>query len=178
MNEPAAVSERREPGDPAIRERAASAGVTIASDTIESVVGSQLVLAQWRELLERYGVPDADPDGLTALHLAPPDGEFLVAWADRTAVGCGGLRRYDATTGEIKRMYVVPAWRRRGVSRAILLALEARAREIGYVRLVLETGTRQPEAMALYESECYTPIESYGSYRDAPQSRCYAKDLA
>ena len=56
--------------------------------------------------------------------------------------------------------------------------LEDRARTLGYTRLVLETGTKQPEAIALYESDGYTSIPAYGYYRDAPNSRCYAKDLA
>ena len=150
----------------------------IVEERIDSVVGAPLVSAQWRELLERYGVPDADPDGLTADHLAPPDGVFLVAWDGDVAVGCGGVRKYDDTTGEIKRMYTAPDARRRGISRAILRELERRARDNGYTRLVLETGTKQPEAIALYESEGYERTENYGYYRDAPQSRCYRKDLA
>jgi GNAT superfamily N-acetyltransferase len=151
--------------------------IEIVEDRIDSDVGAALVHAQWRELLERYGVPDADPDGLTADHLAPPTGVFLVAWRDAVAVGCGGVRRYDDSTGEIKRMYVVPDARRQGISRVVLAALEARSRALGYIRLVLETGTRQPEAMALYESAGYHSIAPYGFYRNAPQSRCYAKQL-
>src|SRR6186713_1294327 len=117
---------------------------------MDSDVGAPLVRAQWRELLERYGVPDADPDDLQADHLAPPHGVFLVAWIDGDAVGCGGIRQYDEATGEIKRMYTKPEARRRGISRVVLEALEARARAVGYSRLVLETGIRQPEAIALY----------------------------
>ena len=153
-------------------------GVTIVDDRMDSEVGAPLVRAQWLELLERYGVPDADPDDLHADHLAPPHGAFVVAWVDGDAVGCGGIRQYDETTGEIKRMYTKPEVRRRGVSRVVLEELEARARAIGYTQLVLETGTRQPEAMALYESAGYESIEPYGFYKNAPGSRCYAKDLA
>ena len=97
--------------------------------------------------------------------------------AANVAVGCGGIRRYDEHTGEIKRMYVKPELRRRGISRVVLEELEARARAIGYTELVLETGTRQPEAIALYESADYESIEPYGFYKDAPSSRCYAKSL-
>jgi GNAT superfamily N-acetyltransferase len=151
--------------------------IAVVEDRIDSEIGAALVHAQWRELLARYGVPDADPDSLTADHLAPPTGVFLVAWRGAVALGCGGLRRYDDTTGEIKRMYVIPEARRQGISRVVLLDVEARAATIGYRRLVLETGTRQPEAMALYESAGYDAIEPYGFYRHAPQSRCYAKSL-
>jgi GNAT superfamily N-acetyltransferase len=151
--------------------------VELRDDRLDSEVGAPLVRAQWRELLERYGVPDADPDDLSADHLAAPHGVFVVAWVDGVAVGCGGVRRYDATTGEIKRMYVLPELRRRGISRVVLEELEARARAIGYARLVLETGTRQPEAIALYESAGYESIEPYGFYKTSPTSRCFAKSL-
>ena len=150
----------------------------IEATRVDSAVGAPLVSAQWSELMARYGVPDTTSDDLAADHLEPPDGGFLVAWDGGVAVGCGGVRRHDGTTGEIKRMYVAPGARRRGISRALLRALEDRARAIGYTRLVLETGTKQPEAIALYESEGYARIEGYGYYRDAPQSRCYGKDLA
>jgi putative acetyltransferase len=156
---------------------AASEDIEVRDDRLDSDVGAPLVRAQWLELLERYGVPDADPDDLSADHLGPPHGVFVVAWVYGTAVGCGGVRRYDATTGEIKRMYVLPESRRRGISRVVLEELEARARAIGYSRLVLETGTRQPEAIALYESAGYEAIEPYGFYKTAPMSRCYAKRL-
>jgi GNAT superfamily N-acetyltransferase len=154
-----------------------STDVDVRDDRLDSDVGAPLVHAQWRELLDRYGVPDADPDDLQADHLAPPHGVFVVAWVDGVPVSCGGVRQYDATTGEIKRMYTVPDARRRGVSRVVLEELEARARSIGYSRLVLETGVRQPEAIALYESAGYAAIEPYGFYKNAPMSRCYAKDL-
>jgi len=151
--------------------------VELRDDRLDSEVGAPLVGAQWRELLDRYGVPDADPDDLQADHLAPPHGVFLVAWVDGVAVSCGGVRQYDASTGEIKRMYTLPESRRRGISRIVLDELEVRARAIGYTRLVLETGIRQPEAIALYESAGYESIEPYGFYRNAPMSRCYAKSL-
>ena len=151
--------------------------VELRDDRLDSDVGAPLVRAQWLELLERYGVPDADPDDLKADHLAPPHGVFLVAWVDGVAVSCGGIRQYDATTGEIKRMYTLPGARRRGISRVLLEELESRSRAIGYTRLVLETGVRQPEAIALYESAGYESIEPYGYYKHEPSSRCYAKPL-
>ena len=152
--------------------------VELRDDRLDSPVGARLVHAQWSELLARYGVPDADPDDLQADHLAPPHGVFVIAWVEGVAVSCGGVRQYDATTGEIKRMYTVPEARRRGISRVVLEQLETRARAIGYSRLVLETGVRQPEAIALYESAGYDAIEPYGFYKNAPLSRCYTKILS
>ena len=123
--------------------------VRVAADRLDSSASAPLVSALWSELLERYGQPDPDPDGVTAATLAPPEGAFVVAWADTTPVGCGGLRRFEAGVGEVKRMYVAPPHRGRGIGRAVLAALETRARNLGYHRLILETGLRQPEAMAL-----------------------------
>ncbi|MGH9027526.1 MAG: GNAT family N-acetyltransferase, partial [Acidimicrobiia bacterium] len=80
-------------------------------------------------------------------------------------------------TGEIKRMYVAPEARGRGVGQAILVALEGEASKLGYRRLVLETGTKQPEAIALYQRSGYGLIEPYGVYKDSPMSRSFAKDL-
>jgi GNAT superfamily N-acetyltransferase len=75
-------------------------------------------------------------------------------------------------------MYVAPPARGRGVSRSLLVQLEAWAADLGYRRVILETGIRQHEAMSLYESAGYVLIENYGGYRHSPLSRCYGKDLA
>ena len=87
-----------------------------------------------------------------AAEMTHPSGAFLVAYEGKTPVGCGGLKRMNAETVEVKRMYVVPAARGRGLGRAILDALEDEARRLGYVRVRLDTGPRQPRARALYES--------------------------
>jgi GNAT superfamily N-acetyltransferase len=151
--------------------------VEIADDRPDSPAAAPLVRDLLAELHARYGQPDADPDRLTAADLAPPRGAFVVAWLDAAAVGCGGLRRYADGVAELKRMYVAPPWRGRGVARAVLARLEARAAELGYRRLLLETGLRQPEAMALYASAGYEAIEPYGYYRSSPLSRCFGKSL-
>jgi GNAT superfamily N-acetyltransferase len=149
--------------------------VRLVDDRVDSPVGRELVTELLAELAARYGGPD--PDEPSAIDLAPPRGAFLVAWAGDAALGCGGVRAFDAHTGEVKRMYTRPQTRRRGIGRVLLAAIEHRARALGYRRLVLETGTKQPEAMALYESSGYEAIAPYGPYRDYPGSRCYGKDL-
>ncbi|WP_309134135.1 GNAT family N-acetyltransferase [Cellulomonas sp.] len=131
--------------------------------------------AQQAELRERYGEDDIGHD-MTGEAIAV----MLVLRADGEAVACGALR--DATdlgtgTGELKRMYVRPSWRGRGLSRRVLEELEAAARERGFGRLVLETGVLQPEAIGLYLSAGYRPVPRWGEYADAPDSRCFAKDL-
>ena len=126
-----------------------------------------------QELRERYGT-DTEPGG--------PPAEvdvFLVARADDGGVlGCGGLRRLDDDGRvELKRMYVRPRARGRGVGRALLAALEAEARALGATHVVLETGSLQPDAISLYEEAGYRPIPCFGPYAGEPLSRCYQRDL-
>ena len=126
-----------------------------------------------REISARYGGDDTEPGGAPASVDA-----FLVARDDAGEVaGCGALRRIDATTYELKRMYVRPQMRGRGLSRAILAALEQEAARLGASRVVLETGTLQHEAIGLYESAGYRPIPCFGVYADSPISRCYERPL-
>jgi GNAT superfamily N-acetyltransferase len=123
-----------------------------------------------------YGGEDETP--MTPDDFLAPEGTFVVAEVDGAAVGCGAFRRHDGLdVAEIKRMYVRPAARGRGVGRAVLEDLERRAAAAGYRRVVLETGARQPEAIALYASAGYREIEPYGFYRCSPLSRCFGKDL-
>ncbi|MFG1640002.1 GNAT family N-acetyltransferase [Amycolatopsis sp. NPDC049252] len=131
--------------------------------------------AQRVELDARYGTDDHEPG---ALPTAETMAVFLVARdGDGTAVGCGGLRPLGPDSAEIKRMYVDPSARGTGVATALLRALEDHARELGIPRLLLETGTGQPDAMRFYQREGYEPIEAYGPYRGEPISRCFARDL-
>ena len=92
--------------------------------------------------------------------------------------GCGAVRRLHAADAEIKRMYVAPTVRRRGVARAILAELEVEALTMGAKRLVLETGARQPESLALYRRHSFEVIPNFGPYVDSPPSICMAKTLA
>jgi len=135
------------------------------------------------EYAARYG--EGDHTVMDPLHFTPPHGLYLLAYdADRTPLATGGWRAMDATPeghrpgdAELKRMYVVPEARGRGLARRILAALEESARAAGRTRMVLETGMKQPEAIALYLSEGYEPTEKFGYYRFEPDSRCFAKPL-
>jgi GNAT superfamily N-acetyltransferase len=147
----------------------------LVPDRIDSEIGAPLVLELLDDLARRYGGPD--PDEPSPGDLAPPHGIFLVAWLDNDAVGCGGLRRFADGIGEIKRMYTQATARRVGVGRNVLAAVEQHALEIGYERLLLETGTKQPEAIELYRSCGYEPMDAYGQYHDYPDSRCFTKPL-
>jgi GNAT superfamily N-acetyltransferase len=101
---------------------------------------------------------------------------FYVVYDDKeSAIACGALKHFDESTAEIKRMYVKPDIRGRGISKAILTKLEQHAKELHYQRLILETGLKQPEAMSLYRVFGYTPIKCYGQHADDPDSRCFEK---
>ncbi|WP_410568044.1 GNAT family N-acetyltransferase [Amycolatopsis sp. cmx-4-61] len=131
--------------------------------------------AQRTELDARYGTDDHEPG---AVPTAETVAVFLLARdADGIAVGCGGLRLLGPGSGEVKRMYVEPSARGTGVATALLRALEDHARDLGITRLLLETGTGQPDAIRFYQREGYEPIEAYGPYRGEPLSRCFARDL-
>ncbi|MYR63566.1 GNAT family N-acetyltransferase, partial [Streptomyces sp. SID625] len=132
----------------------------------------------------RYG------DGGDATHLdpadfRPPHGVYLIAYdGDGTPVATGGWRSQDQNAegnedgdAELKRMFVIESMRGRGLARRILAALEEDARAAGRVRMVLETGDQQPEAIALYTSSGYEPCAKFGYYREYESSLCYAKPL-
>ena len=101
-------------------------------------------------------MPKAGPDELN-----PPNGSFLVGYEEGVAICCGGLKRLDAEACELKRMYVIPQARGRGVARILLGALEDRARELGYGIARLDTGPKQLGAQHLYESAGYVAIPNF-----------------
>jgi GNAT superfamily N-acetyltransferase len=119
-----------------------------------------LLKASEETLTEMYGSLRGPT---TKAELAPPLGGYLVGWRDGEPVAGGGFRRWvHATdTAEIRRMYVVPELRRQGIARLLLSAIEVAARDAGYVRVILDTGAKQPHALALYRSSGYRDIARY-----------------
>ena len=149
--------------------------LTITPVTWEDPDAIRLREAQRTELDARYGTDDHEPG---AVPTAETVTVFLMARDESgTALGCGGLRLLGPGSGEVKRMYVEPSVRGSGVAAALLRALEEHARGLGITRLLLETGTAQPDAIRFYQREGYEPIEAYGPYAGEPLSRCFARDL-
>ena len=99
----------------------------------------------------------------------------LVAYVDSEPVGCGALRAYKADTVEVKRMFVPLERRGQGIASQILTGLEAWAAELGFRKCILETGQKQPEAIALYTKSGYTVIPNYGQYQTVENSICFEK---
>lgn len=135
-----------------------------------------------QEYVVRYGGRDETP--LDPVIFDPPGGAFFVAYRGEEPLATGAWRRRgdvlalgSTVAAEVKRMYVSPAGRGAGLARMMLTHLETTAALGGAAVAILETGTRQPEAMALYESCGYVAIPGFGHYRDSPLSRCYAKPL-
>ena len=102
----------------------------------------------------------------------------LVAYEDETALGCGAFKEYAAGVAEIKRMYVRPESRRRGVAAKILSELETWAKEQNFSECILETGLKQPEAVGLYQKSGYEIIPNYGQYAGVENSVCMRKAVA
>ncbi|GEL16248.1 GNAT family N-acetyltransferase [Pseudonocardia asaccharolytica] len=145
-------------------------------DYLDPVV-QQLIGEVQDEYVVRYG--DADRSPVDPAEFTPPRGAVLLAWCDDDAVASVALRAVPDTpaTAEVKRLYVRRHHRRRGLGRTLLRAAEDRARAMGYRRVILETGTRQPESLRLYASEGYHRIPGYGYYAHQPQTVCFGKDL-
>lgn len=152
------------------------------------------------EYTVRYGGPDSG--GTDPAEFDGDRGAFWVLWSERAdgavePVGTGAWRWHEPPAGlagelaaagvrlppdvdrcvELKRMFVRAPYRRRGYARIILTALEREVRRAGAQVVVLETGTQQPEAMALYTAHGYVPISVFGPYRGSPLARAYAKVL-
>lgn len=138
----------------------------------------RLIGELWRELGTLYpevnGVPFL-PSDITGVRTA-----FVVASLGAQAVGCGAFHSLpdgDSSIAEIKRMYVQPNMRDRGIARAILAKLEELARQADFRTVRLETGSRQPAAIHLYQTAGFRRIERYGRYVDDPLSICFEKSL-
>ena len=135
-----------------------------------------LIAALDGELLERY--PGMPIHGIDAAGFVRSGGVFLVGRIDGQAVASGAIRPIGDRVVEVKRMYVRPQFRGRGLARAMLAALEASAAARGNGIVRLETGDGQPEAIALYSSAGYRPVPCFGEYTLDPRCRCFEKRLA
>ena len=135
-----------------------------ADARVDSGPGAALALAMREEIAVMYDGLELDGEQMPRAgpaELSPPHGSFIVGWRNGDPVCCGGVKRLDARTCEIKKMYVVPELRGRGVARALLHALEQKARELGYVVARLDTGPKQVRAEGLYRAEGYLEVDNF-----------------
>ena len=140
-----------------------AASVNVAAEEPDSPDARLCLDAYFRELAARFeGGFDVDAESSAPVaDMAPPSGLFVIARLDGEAVGCGGLKRVDEATGEIKRVWTAPSARGLGVARRMLRTLEAAAREKGMKTLRLDTNRSLTEAHALYRSEGYEEIARF-----------------
>ncbi len=148
--------------------------LTITAESPGAPAGVQLVREMCLEIEARYG---SLPSPFFPEEAQAPRTTFLVARWHGEPVGCGALRRLDDSAVELKRMYVAPSGRRKGIARRLLRALEKAAAGFGDRVLRLETAAEFPEAIALYESSGYARIPAFGRYADNPRSICFEKTL-
>jgi len=141
----------------------APAGLTFSAEDPTREPAAALLAAMSAELVEINRGPAGRP--LSPEELSPPTGTYVVVRLDGDPVAGGGLRRLTEGVGEIKRMYVRPDVRGRGIAAALLGALEASALEMGYRVVRLDTGPRQPHAQRLYERSGYRSVPDYNGNR-------------
>ncbi len=153
--------------------------IHIARAALTDDVSRALIESLNAELTGAYPEAGATHFGLDPAEVSGRRGAFLVIYHEGNPVGCGAVRLLDPGTGELKRMYVSPAVRGKGLGRRLVAALEAEALALGVRRLVLETGIRQTAALALYRATGFHPIPLYGEYLQSPgTSICLGKELA
>lgn len=140
--------------------------LTFVAAHVDEGPGASLAQAMRDEIAIMYDGLDLDGDSMPRAgpaELGPPGGAFIVGHLGPELACCGGIKRWDDRTCEMKKMYVVPALRGRGVGRALLHELEARARTLRYEIARLDTGPKQVSARALYESEGYLEIADFSA---------------
>ncbi|WP_414584294.1 GNAT family N-acetyltransferase [Scytonema sp. PCC 10023] len=153
--------------------------VCVEVETVCSDDALELIEQLSCELAKRYN-EDAEQGkgGFELSDMDVPGAAFVVARLDGQPIGCGAIRPFDERgIAEVKRMFVIPTMRGRGISKQILAKLEDTARNFGYTAAILETGTRQPEAVALYEKAGYKRCSCWGKYINSSWSICYRKEL-
>jgi putative acetyltransferase len=151
--------------------------VEFRCEQLTAPVVQRLITALNAELESIYPEDGANFFRLDPEEVAEGRGAFLVAYLDDKPIGCGAIRLNEPGVAEIKRMYVDPSVRGCRVGRQIVHALEAHVRQLGAKRIVLETGPRQPDAIAMYAHAGFSEIPLYGEYIGSQFSVCMAKDL-
>ena len=136
--------------------------LTLMLEGADTDTSRELQRAFFAEIVSRY--PGWDPDRAPSAdpsELGPPTGAWVVAYVDGRPVGCGGLKAVDSETAEIRRVFLDQSARGHGIARRLLQELEMRARRLGYQRVRLTTGNRQPEALGLFQAAGYLEIPDF-----------------
>lgn len=131
-----------------------------------------------RELDQDLAVRDGDDHAFYAqFNQIDAIKHVVLAYLDGSPVGCGAIKAYSDDVAEVKRMFTNPNLRAKGIASSVLKELERWAAELGYSCCILETGVKQPEAIALYTKNNYHRIPNYGQYEHVADSVCFEKLL-
>lgn len=131
-----------------------------------------------RELDKDLAVRDGDEHSFYAQYNKIDSLNYVVVvYENEEAIGCGAIKKFDNERMEVKRMFVPPEKRGNGIASLILKELEEWANELGFTKCILETGKKQPEAIALYRKNNYKIISNYGQYAGVENSVCFEKNL-
>jgi GNAT superfamily N-acetyltransferase len=149
--------------------------VKISRTTAHDPAFRKLIPLLDTELADRYGKEQETYD---QFNFVTDIETVVIAFDENIAVGCGCFKRFDQGVAEIKRMFVAPQHRGKGIARQIVQALEMWAAELNYHTCILETGDKQPEAIALYERMGYRLVENFGPYKGMSSSICFSKSIS
>ena len=138
--------------------------------------------SDFQSLITKLDLYLAEKDGddapfFAALNTVTLINHVIVAYEANIAVGCGAIKKYDKDHIEIKRMFVEPSQRNKGVAKAILKELQTWSKELNYDTCILETGVKMTEAIELYKKEGFLQIHNYGPYKNIEESVCFKKHL-
>jgi len=151
--------------------------IELRREQLSSQSATKLVSALNTELRGRYPDPRDCHFDLSEDDVAPGRGVFIVASERGVDIGCGAVRLLDDGRAELKRLFVAPAFRGQRIAPKLLDFLESEARFLGASRIVLATGIRSPEALALYRRAGYVPIDNFDPYEESVAIVCMGKDL-
>jgi putative acetyltransferase len=160
-----------------VRSNSPSNTLELRREELLAPISQSLIQALNAELEARYPEEGANFFRLDAEEVVEGRGGFFVAYLDQQPVGCGAVRLIESGVAEIKRMYVAPSVRGQGIGGRIVAALEAEAIRLHAHRIILETGPRQPEAIAMYQHAGFFEIPLYGEYIGSNFSVCMAKNI-
>jgi len=150
--------------------------VTVERRELGSPLAQSLIASLNQELSAQYPEEGANYFRLDPEEVSDGRGAFLVVFSNAAAVGCGAVRLLNSETAELKRMFITALARGQGIGRFLLSELELEARRLGARRLVLETGTRQEAALAMYRRAGFLETPCFGEYVGSPTSICMAKE--
>lgn len=148
--------------------------IKIVRTTSQDINFKKLVTALDKDLKIKNGDKN---DFFAQYNHAAAINNVIIAYVDELPVGCGAFKEFDSDTAEIKRMYVAPDFRCRGIASEILNELEKWAAELQYKKCILETGDKMKEAIGLYQKHQFQKMKNYSPYENIASSLCFKKSI-